>query len=100
MHNYKKRKDDKVSISKLKRDELQQLWLIWKDRCDDEDDLEALLKKNKSASEESHASISTSMSDTDKAVVMCDRNTANDTCNEGRHIQNESKIMNDDFLII
>jgi len=98
--NYKKRKDDKVSISKLKREELQQLWLIWKDRCNDDDDLEALLK-NKSASEESHASISTSMSDTDKAVVTCDRNAAHDTCNEGRHIDNENKIMNDgDFLII
>ena len=100
MCNYKKRKDDKVSISKLKREELQQLWLIWKDRCNDDDDLEALLK-NKSASEESHASISTSMSDTDKAVVTCDRNAAHDTCNEGRHIDNENKIMNDgDFLII
>ncbi len=99
--NYKKRKDGKVSMSKLKCEELQQLWLIWKDKCDDNDDLGALLKKNKFASEESHASISTSMSDTDKAVVTCDHNTANDTYNEGRHIQNENKIMNDDdFLII
>ena len=41
------------------------------------------------------------MSDTDKAVVTCDRNAAHDTCNEGRHIDNENKIMNDgDFLII
>ena len=31
---HKKRKDDKVSISKLKRDELLSLWLNWKSRPD------------------------------------------------------------------
>ena len=32
--HHKKRKDDKVSISKLKRDELLLLWLNWKSRPD------------------------------------------------------------------
>lgn len=34
--SYKKRKSDKVSISKLKRHELLPLWLSWKDRVVDE----------------------------------------------------------------
>ena len=51
--------------------------------------------KNKPASEKSHASNSTSIRDTDKAVVTCDHKTANNTCNEGCHINNSNKIMND-----
>ncbi len=34
--SYKKRKSDKVSISKLKQHELLPLWLSWKDRVVDE----------------------------------------------------------------
>ena len=73
-----------MSISKLKRDELQQLWLAWKDRHDDNDILEAILN-NKSASEEPQASITSSISDTDKAVIPCDQ-AVNDNCHEGRHV--------------
>ena len=101
--NHKITKDDNVAISKLKRDELQQLWLVWKDRRDDNDHIEAILN-NKSASEESqHAtSITTTISDTDKAVVTCDHRAVNNTsCNEGRHIVSGDKIINDhDFIII
>ena len=100
--NYKKRKDDKVSISKLKRDELQQLWLVWKDRSDDSD-LETILNHQPASGDESqYAGITTSVSDTDMAVVTCDHKPVNNTCNEDRHnINCGDKIMNDDdFLII
>ena len=85
--NYKKRKDDRVSITKLKRDELQQLWLLWKDRCDNDNDVEAIL--NDKPSEESHnagtGTTTDTISDTDKAVITCDQ-AVNDNCHEGRHV--------------
>ena len=95
-----KTKDDKVSISKLKRDELQQLWLVWKGRRD-KSDLEAILNHQSASEESQHAGITTNISDTDMAVVTCDHKPVNDNCNEGRHMSCGDKIMNDDnFLII
>lgn len=43
--SYKKRKSDKVSISKLKRHELLPLWLSWKDRVVDEVENTILMNK-------------------------------------------------------
>ena len=86
----------------MKRDELQQLWLIWKGRHDNDDHIGAILN-NKSASEESQhvTGITTTISDTDKAVVTCDHQAVNNTYNEGRHIVSGNKIINDhDFIII
>ena len=76
-----------MSITKLKRDELQQLWLLWKDRCDNDNDVEAIL--NDKPSEESHnagtGTTTDTISDTDKAVMTCDQ-AVNDNCHEGRHV--------------
>ena len=69
---HKKRKDDKVSITKLKRDELLQLWMIWKDRCN-EDEIEAATKKMRSGVDASETRISTGRSAcTDDTVMTCD----------------------------
>jgi len=72
---HKKRKDDKVSISKLKRDELLQLWMLWKDRCD-EDDMKQLSKTNPPIV--SHTSVlgtSIGTEDVVIAAVTCDDKT-------------------------
>ena len=72
---HKKRKDDKVSISKLKRDELLQLWMLWKDRCD-EDDMKQLSKTNPPIV--SHTSVlgtSIGTEDVVIAAVTCDDET-------------------------
>ena len=73
---HKKRKDDKVSITKLKRDELLQLWMIWKDRCD-EDKIEAVTKKMRPSTDASETRISTARSACTDDTVM----TSNDELN-------------------
>ena len=80
---HKKRKDDKVSITKLKRDELLQLWMIWKDRSD-EHEIEAALKKVKTNHDASETRISTGCSSsTDDTVMTCDNDSNNEiNCNE------------------
>ena len=80
---HKKRKDDKVSISKLKRDELLQLWMIWKDRSD-EHEIEAALKKVKTNHDASETRISTGRSSsTDDTVMTYDNDSNNEiNCNE------------------
>jgi len=99
---HKKRKEDKVSISKLKRDELLQLWMLWKDRCD-EDDLQQLSKTN--PPNVSHASALGNSTGTDDAVVAavvtCD-DSKTEKCEEVSHIIecSDTNIVYDSTLII
>ena len=97
---HKKRKDDKVSISKMKRDKLVQLWLLWKDWCD-ADDISAAMTKptDTQATNESHTSIGGYI--TDSIVdATCDDKILN--CNEDCHNVNcsENAIEYDNSIII
>ena len=68
-----------MPTSKLKRNELQQLWVVWKDRRDNSD-LEAILNHQPASDKSQHTGITTSVSDTDMAVVIYDHKPVNDTC--------------------
>jgi len=76
---HKKNKDDKVSISKLKRDELVSLWLNWKTRADPVD--------VSTSSQVEEVDIMSSNNCTSSQVeVDCDDNSHYVNCNENTTI--------------